>query len=407
MSGAAKGRLTMPKILCITSHDLDSADYGAVVRVRNLCQLLGRLGEVRVVLAGFGEPWGEHPAGTCGGFPLLRRFRFEWSEHITVADRIRHELDPRFMNNDWFQARREDTEWLKKTAAEHDLVWVHGLNLANRCNLWRWPRAVLDVDDIISEVHRSHKEAAGSFKEKINAGRKMRLWRRKEKLIRERFDAYCVCSESDRLRLGHPEKTFVVPNGFMPPKTGYARVPVAPERVGFIGSFEYAPNLQGMQWFVQNIWPQVFKKNPAARLRLVGTGGREQAWPAGQNIEPLGWLADVESEMATWTLGVVPIRHGGGTRVKIAELFSRQCPAVSTSLGAYGYEVTDGQEIFIADTVEGFADRCGRLLGDAALGKKLAENAWKKFIERWTWEAQAGRVAAVVESVLAAPKREP
>jgi len=397
----------MPKILCITSHDLDSADYGGVVRARNIFKLLARLGEVRVVLAGFGEPWGEHPAGTCGGFPLLRRFRFEWSEKITVADRIRHELDPRFMNDDWFQARREDTDWLKKTVAEHDLVWVYGLSLANRCNIWRWPRTILDVDDIISEVHRSHRETAGGIKGKINAGRKMLLWRRKEKLIPERFDAYCVCSEPDRLKLGHREKTFVVPNGFTPPKAGHVRVPATPERVGFIGSFEHAPNLQGMWWFVQNIWPQVLKKNPAARLRLVGTGSREQCWPTGRNIEPLGWLGDVESEMATWSLAVVPIRTGGGTRVKIAEAFSRRCPAVSTSLGAYGYEVVDGQDIFIADTVEDFADRCRQILANPAVGNQLAENAWKKFIERWTWDAQAGRVAAVVESVLAAPKREP
>jgi glycosyltransferase involved in cell wall biosynthesis len=396
-----------PKILFVTSHDLDSADYGAVVRARNLCKLLGRLGEVRVVLAGFREAWGEHPAGTCGGFPLLRRFRFEWSEHITVADRIRHVLDPRFMNNDWFLARREDTDWLKQAAAEHDLVWVHGLNLANRCNIWRWPRGVLDVDDIISGVHRTHQATVGGFLKKINAGRKTLQWRWKERLIHERFDACCVCSEPDRLSLGHLEKTFVVPNGFIPPKAGQVRAPVTPPRVGFIGSFEYEPNVQGVQWFVREVWPQILKKNPAARLRLVGTGSREQAWPAGQNIEPLGWLADVEGEMATWSVSVVPIHIGGGTRVKIAELFSRRCPVVSTSLGVYGYEVADGHEIFIADDAENFGARCGQILGDRALGEELAENAWKKFRERWTWDAQAGRVAAVLERVLAAPKCEP
>jgi len=403
MPGAAKAGLTMPKILCITSHDPDSADYGAVVRARNIFRLLGKLGEVRVVLAGFREAWAEHPNGTCGGFPLLRKIKFEWSEKITIADRLRHAVDPRFMNLDWFQARPEDSEWLKRTAAEHDLVWVHGLHAANRCNIWHWPHSVLDVDDIISEVHDSQRESADGLAGKVMSTVKLLQWRRREKLIAERFDAYCVCSEPDREKLGLSEATFVLPNGFNPPKAGYVRMPASPARVGFIGSFEYAPNLQGMRWFVKNVWPQMLKANPAARLRLVGTGGRENTWPEGQNIEPLGWLEDVESEMATWSLTVVPILTGGGTRVKIAEAFSRQCPAVSTSLGAYGYDVADGQEIYIADDAVHFAARCGEILRDPATGEKLATNAWKKFTQQWTWDAQAGRVAAVVDRVLTAP----
>ena len=163
MPGIAKAGLIMAKILCITRHDPDSADYGAVVRARNIFKLLGRLGEVRVVLAGYREAWAEHPEGTCGGFPLLRKIRFEWAEHITVADRVRHILDPRHMNTDWLQARPEDTEWIKKIAAEHDLTWVHGLDVANRCNIWRWPKAVLDVDDISSEIYGTLRDAAAGF----------------------------------------------------------------------------------------------------------------------------------------------------------------------------------------------------------------------------------------------------
>ena len=397
-----RGRPARPKILCITSHDPDSDDYGAVVRARNIFKLLGRVGEVRVVLAGFREAWAEHPQGTCGGFPLLRKIRFEWSEKITVADRVRHVADPRFMNTDWFQARPEDTAWLKKAAAEHDLVWVHGLHVANRCNIWHWPHAVLDVDDIISEVHGTHRKAADGLTGKIQAALKSIQWRRREKFINERFDACCVCSEPDQGKLRHPEKTFVVPNGSHPPKTGYVRTPATPARVGFIGSFEYAPNLEGMHWFLTDVWPLVLQKNPAARLRLVGTGSREQAWPAGQNIEPLGWVEDAEGEMSTWSLAVVPVLTGGGTRVKLAEAFSRHCPAVSTSLGAYGYDMTDGQEIFIADDGEHFAARCGQILDDPATGEKLAAKAWKKFTERWMWDAQADRVAAVVARVLTA-----
>jgi glycosyltransferase involved in cell wall biosynthesis len=400
--GFTKTRVNKPKILFITSHDPDSADYGAVVRARNICQLLGRLGEVRVVLAGFREAWTAHPQGTCAGFPLLREIKFQWTEQFTVWDRVRHEIDPRFMNVDWFQASVADTEWLRKSIAEHDVVWVYGLNLANRCNIWHWPHAVLDVDDIHSEVARTKLDTAVSIKQKLVAWRKIYWWSKHQQLIPERFDACCVSSEPDLPKLGVTGQPVVVRNGFNLPKAGYVRQPATPLRVGFIGSFEYAPNTQGVRWFLRHAWPQVLKKHPTAQLRLIGTGGKEISWPTGQNIEPMGFLPDVEAEMATWTLSIAPILTGGGTRVKMAETFSRRCPAVSTSLGAYGYDVTDGQEVFITDDPETFAARCAQILDDPALGEKLAENAWQKFLKNWTWEAQAERVAAAVEKVLAA-----
>jgi glycosyltransferase involved in cell wall biosynthesis len=402
VSHPAKTKDARPKILFITSHDPDSADYGAVVRARNICKLLGRLGTVRVVLAGFRENWGPHADGTCAGFELLREIRFEWSERISVWDRIRHEIDPRFMNVDWFQARTKDVEWLQKAVTEHDVVWVYGCNLANRCNIWHWPHSVLDVDDIHSEVYRSQLKMAGTLKARLSARRKIGWWTRHQELIPERFDACCVCSESDLIKMGLQLRPVMVRNGFDQPGAGYERRPEQPLRVGFIGSFEHAPNVLGARWFVRNVWPRVLKKQPTARLRLVGTGGCEIVWPEGQNIEALGFVADAETEMSTWALSVAPILTGGGTRVKMAESFSRRCPVVSTSLGAYGYDVTDGQEAFVTDDPELFAERCLQILEDPALGVKMAENAWQKFLQNWTWEAQADRVAVAVERALAA-----
>ena len=393
----------MPRILCLTSHDLDGPDYGALLRARNLFQLLARVGEVRLVLAGFYESWSKAPGSTCGGFELLRTIRFERTPKISITDRLRHELDPRFMNTDWIQARTEDRVWLENTIAQHDLVWVHGLALANGFGLWRWPHSVLDIDDIPSSYHRSQLPQTAGFAKKIALRRQIFLWQRHERTLAERFDAVCVCSEPDRATLGHLDRTFVVPNGFTLPQKPTARQPANPPHLGFIGNFSYAPNRQGAHWFIEQVWPSILKKNPAARLRLVGAKSDLEKWPAHLNIDALGWLPDVAAEMAGWTLSVVPVLAGGGTRVKIAEAFSRRCPVVSTSLGAYGYGVTDGQEIFLADQPAVFADKCLRLLSEPGTGKKLAEAAWEKFIASWTWEAQAGKVAAVANHALTRP----
>ena len=94
---------------------------------------------------------------------------------------------------------------------------------------------------------------------------------------------------------------------------------------------------------------------------------------------------------------IVPVRCGAGTRVKIVEAFSKKCPVVSTKLGAFGYEVLSGEDILLADDPRGFASACVLLLRDTSLGAKLSENAWNKFLHKWTWDSIGETVFDAVE----------
>jgi glycosyltransferase involved in cell wall biosynthesis len=96
----------------------------------------------------------------------------------------------------------------------------------------------------------------------------------------------------------------------------------------------------------------------------------------------------------------VPIRIGGGTRIKIAEAFSKKCPVVSTSLGAFGYDVVDRQDLMLADTAQDFASACLSLIKDENLGSILSENGWEAFLRHWTWESMFPAVSRVVEECL-------
>ena len=116
----------------------------------------------------------------------------------------------------------------------------------------------------------------------------------------------------------------------------------------------------------------------------------------GQDIDGLGYLDDATDEISSWSTMIVPIRVGGGTRVKIAEAFSRRCPVVSTTLGAFGYEVTDGVELVLADNSESFANACVRLINDRVLATKLSDTAWTRFLREWTWDSIGGSVEEVV-----------
>lgn len=394
----------MPKILFLSGYNFDRVDSGATVRALNVYRLLSRVGSVRVVLA---SPWEQElrdAESLRSSVDLAGIVRFRFTGGVPLRDRLRHEFDGRFLNTAGYQALAKDVRRLQALMADHDLVWVYGLTIPNAFGLWRWPHTVLDFDDIPSCVHRTAMIQASGFLKKLSEYRQMLLWRRREKFLLERFDAICSASEADRdtLRrsLGRSERLHVVPNGFAAPEQEPKREPAAPPRIGFVGNPGFGPNGEGIRWFIEHAWPIILERLPLARLRLVGAGTEKRSRDACKNIDGLGWVADIESEMATWSLTVVPIFYGGGTRIKTAEAFSRKCPVVSTTLGVYGYEVVDGREVLLADSAEEFASKCLRILTDPSAGVAMAEVAWQRFLKHWTWDSYADRVADVVNTVL-------
>lgn len=389
----------MPKFLCITAHDPDSQDRGSVLRVRHLFRMLARLGDVRVVLAGYFNQLDESNEPPQREFDLIGKVKFSFLGKTSLASRLRRQLDSRFLAIEGVQVLDDERERLRNLMAKHDMVWVHNVKLANAFGIWHWPKTVLDVDDVPSDFCKTLLLNSSGLIQKLRSLNQFVLWRRQEKNIGKRFDALCVCSEPDRHKLNGTDKIFVLPNGFAMPEKIPVRQPAWPPRIGFVGTFYYGPNRDGVRWFVDRVWPQILEKIPEARLRLAGERGDEQNWNQ-PNIDALGWTADLGNEMSTWSLAIVPLFAGAGTRIKIADAFSRKCPVVSTRLGAHGYEVSNGHELFIASTAKDFAAKCLRILESPTVGETLAENAWKKFIEKWTWNAHADRMAQIVGTVL-------
>jgi glycosyltransferase involved in cell wall biosynthesis len=278
---------------------------------------------------------------------------------------------------------------------------VHTLRTANECGIYRWPHTVLDIDDIPSRVCRSRAEVESTMIRRLLHYRMAVIWKRRERRVPRRFDITTVCSESDRDYLSNTGRVHVIPNGCIVPEEQPNRVRPTAQRVGFIGWLKGMPNIDGVEWFIQSVWPLVKRRIPQARLRLVGGDTHRDFSAAGPDIDGLGYLDDPGSEIATWSAMIVPIRVGGGTRVKIAQALSRKCPVVSTSLGAFGYNVIDGEEILIANEPQDFAAACVRLINDPEFGATIAENAWRKFLTNWTWTSIGPAVESVVEHCLA------
>ena len=386
----------MKNILCITSHDLNAPDYGSVLRCRNLFRMLSRFGIVRMVLGSRYENVIENAKSSQAGFELLEKIHFR-PGRSPLLERVGRKLKGPPLDIEGYHALRRDRERVERLMSQHDLTWVHGLEITDAFNFRRWPRTVLDVDDIPSAVYRLRLTQPDTESAQYWNARKMKMWRRVERHLTRHFDAVCVCSERDRQALGAAPGIFVLSNGFEPPQAAPLRNPGVPPQIGFVGTFIYPPNRDGVRWFVDNVWPAIQEKVPGVRLRLAGE--RSENFFSGRAVDALGWVDDMESEMANWSLAIVPVLVGGGTRIKILEAFSRKCPVVSTALGAYGYDVENGRELLIADSPKAFAESCLRLLTNPAEGRRLAENAWSKFLQNWTWDSQSGRVAEILATV--------
>jgi glycosyltransferase involved in cell wall biosynthesis len=235
-------------------------------------------------------------------------------------------------------------------------------------------------------------------------------WKRRERLLGERFTMLAVCSEADKryLRsLGVSVPMHVIPNGADRPSAAPIRRRSEPPRIGFIGIFDYLPNAAGVAWFVRECWPAIRRNVPDCRLRLVGRDSDGPLGPKGPGIDGLGWVDDVADEASTWSAMIVPIRVGAGTRGKIAQAFGLKVPVVSTSLGAYGYDAVDGDVMSLADTAADFVRACVRTIREADAAAAMAERAWDAFLARWTWDAIAPRIRAAANDCLELGHRIP
>lgn len=391
-----------PKILYVTSvWPLKPAHSGARQRVLNIGRLLGRFGEVSLVIAEFGPADEDTVRRTRREFnvrKIVRPLPAGRDDRLgRVEHRLRYEFDPRYLATHHYTVAENDRSALLELIKEHDLVWVHTVRTANLFRIDRWPRSVLDVDDIPSRFYLSKARSCRNPARRFLDLRLSWMWRLRERRLTERFGVLTVCSEDDQRSLGSPAQVHVIPNGFHTLAMRPRIRPAAP-RIGFIGSVKYQPNAEGMKWFIRGIWPLIKHEIPDAQLRLVGLGTDGYSAALGPDIVGLGWLEDPGDEIASWSTMIVPITFGGGTRVKIAEGFARRCPVVSTTVGAFGYDVHNGEEILLADAAEDFSAACVRLLTTPQLQDTLAEKAYTRFLGQWTWDSFEGSMGAVLQA---------
>jgi glycosyltransferase involved in cell wall biosynthesis len=245
--------------------------------------------------------------------------------------------------------------------------------------------------------------------------REARLLRAYEGRMCRAFDAVLAVSPEDRAALeavgARRETITVLPITIdtqdIQPLT---RQPADPPHLVYIGQMRWPPNVDAVQWFALAVLPQIRARYPDAVFQVIGADppGSVQALadPSG-GIEVLGYVDDPSAYLARAAALVVPLRAATGMRVKILEGMARGVPIVTTKLGCEGIAVEAGRHVLIADDPAEFATATLRLLDDAALAHRLAEDGRRLVETRYEWRRHRAALQAVYLDAVTRAERRP
>jgi glycosyltransferase involved in cell wall biosynthesis len=318
---------------------------------------------------------------------------------------------------DWPLPARRDRRRLVSLCgpSDIDLVYVHRLYmlpiLESMPALARLP-VCLDLDDVESTTHARLAALA-----RLNGDRRLACvlerdaaaYRALERESFRRVDRVIVCSETDRARLvaaGGPSHVDVLPNVVDVP----VRAPGDPPRAAagpfvflFVGTLDYYPNRDAVVFFCRDVVPRVRAQTARPfEVRIVTESGPDirRLVPA---VPELSWAppgADLTHEYAAAGAAIVPIRAGGGTRIKALEAFANRVPVIATAIGVEGLDVRPGEHALIGDEAAELAAHACGVIADAALGAGLADRALALVQRAYTPDVLRRRVDDLVAAML-------
>jgi polysaccharide biosynthesis protein PslH len=203
----------------------------------------------------------------------------------------------------------------------------------------------------------------------------------------------------------------VIPNGvdldyFVPSEEA-----ADPDSIVFTGLMSYRPNLDAVGFFAHQVLPKIRRARPKTRFTVVGWGSVEQIRAhVGPGVEVTGRVPDVRPYLRSAAVVTVPLRVGGGTRLKVLEALATARPVVSTALGCEGIDVHDGEHLLIRDDASSQAEAVLELMGEPRRADRLGLRGRRLVEQQYGWASSADKLEALFERLLegrAAPLEAP
>lgn len=237
----------------------------------------------------------------------------------------------------------------------------------------------------------------------------MKLWLY-ERAVARRAKLEIVCGPDDEqfvrriIRRNIP--LAIIPNGvdldyFYPDAVPEAKRAATPTLL-FCGAMDYNPNIDALRWYFSEIHDKVRSRVPDVQLRIVGKNPTSEirALADQPGVQVTGSVPDVRPYYRQAWVQIVPVRIGGGTRLKIVESLAMETPVVSTTIGAQGLNLQDEYDVLFADQAEPFAIQVCRVLRDHSLHHNLARTGLETVRRRLSWKTLGQKLCQIYERIL-------
>lgn len=289
---------------------------------------------------------------------------------------------------------------LAKSWSDFDTIHVEGHYLLDLLPRSAWPRVVLVEHNVESELLRQRSQVGQAIQpaeiDRVRR-REQSAWRGVGQLVMlTEDDAALVASRTER-------RPAVITNGWdhLDGRRAVRSDQRQPEpQVSFVGNYEYAPNRDAIAWLLDEIFPKVRMRVPGVHLRLIGNAVPQDLGSEG--VAAIGWTDDLIQEYWRADVVVVPLRIGGGVKVKVTEALQQGCCVVTTPIGAQGIPGLFREQLAIGKTADELADLIATAIGRTSharppAGALPAGPTWDSAAEKLLthWQRVGGRMSSV------------
>lgn len=292
-----------------------------------------------------------------------------------------------------------------------DIVQVESIHMAQYC-LGLPQTTILDLHNIESLLMRRYARQETNPLKRAYAEVTWRKLATYERETCRRFSHCLTCSDEERVLLQTRcgvDRVTVIPNGMdvdgdsgEEPHGHQGGNPAPGERIVFVGRMDYHANVEGVRWFSRHVWPRIRACRPGAVFQIVGghpVPAISRLARAGE-IEVTGFVRDVRPYVKDASVVVVPLRVGGGTRLKILEALGLGKPLVSTTVGAEGIDAVPDRDLIIADRAQEFADEVVSLLIQPERRKALGDAGRRLVQSQYNWDRIVKDLESIYEQCL-------
>ncbi len=379
------------KILLLTQVLPYPPDSGPKIKTWNLLQYLVKHHQVTLVSFVRGDQSTEIETlrALCDAVYTVPMQRAIWQDALALG-RSLLTCQPWTMVRD---ARRDMRALVTRLLEEQrfDILHADQLNMAQYAALGNHHTRILDAHNALWVLYQRLAETLPARNPlKWLYARDWKLLKRYEGEICRQFDGVLTVSQEDTQALqqaaGEPFLHEIIPIAIDADQVAPVQRQPNANHILHIGTMFWPPNIDGVLWFLNDVFPLLQQARPEVQCDLVGSRppAEIRAWH-GKNVDVTGYVADPTPYLEQAGAMIVPLRAGGGMRVKILNALSQKIPLVSTTIGAEGIAIQDGVHALIADTPEAFAAAVLRLLDDPALGAQLGHNGRQLILEKYDY----------------------